>query len=140
MSIKTEVVVPFSPVETDQSDHAYVMRWKHAALFGKGYLVVPNLFLRYYAHLKPFPLNTGEALFVLHLMEYKWDSEDPFPGYKTLAKRMGISDKMARRHAQSLEIKKYLRRKMRIGQTNRFDLTPLFDALKNAIEQDQQKN
>ena len=43
-------------------------------------------------------------------MEYKWDERAPFPSYKTLARRMGISDKMARRHAQSLEAKRYLRR------------------------------
>ena len=55
-------------------------------------------------------LSAGEVLFVLHLMEYKWDERAPFPSYKTLARRMGISDKMARRHAQSLEAKRYLRR------------------------------
>ena len=68
-------------------------------------------------------------MFVLHLMDFKWDAKLPFPGYKTLAKRMGVTDKMARNHAHSLEIKKYLLRHMRIGRTNRFDLSPLSDAL-----------
>jgi len=45
---------------------------------------------------------------------------------------MGISDKMARRHAQSLEAKRYLRRVARVGATNQFDLTPLFDAIRDA--------
>jgi DNA-binding transcriptional MocR family regulator len=66
-------------------------------------------------------------------MEFKWDSNDPYPSYKVLAQRMGVSDKLVRRHAQSLEIKGYLRRKQRIGDTNLFDLTPLFDALANAV-------
>ncbi|MBA3640519.1 MAG: helix-turn-helix domain-containing protein [Acidobacteria bacterium] len=111
---------------------SYVSRWKHPELVHGGYVVVPTAFLQLYARLQPYPLTSGEALFVLHLMEFKWDDEAPFPGYKTLAARMGISDKMARRHAQSLETKKYLRRQMRTGQTNLFDLTPLFDALKEA--------
>jgi predicted ArsR family transcriptional regulator len=53
-------------------------------------------------------------------MEFKWDSKEPYPAYKTLAKRMGISDKMARRHAQSLEIKGYLKRHIRTAKANRF--------------------
>lgn len=139
MSPENKKIVEFPSADTSTSTHSFVKRWKHEVLFEKGYVVVPTLFLRHYTQLKPFPLNTGEALFVLHLMEFKWDSNDPFPGYKTIARRMGISDKMARRHAQSLEIKKYLRRKMRVGQTNRFDLNPLFDALVKAIEQDKRK-
>lgn len=66
-------------------------------------------------------------------MEFKWDSKEPYPAYKTLARRMGISDKMARRHAQSLEIKGYLKRQIRRAKTNRFDLNPLFDALLKAV-------
>src|SRR6185503_6690597 len=94
----------------------------------------PSTFLRHYATLKPHPLTSGEALFVLQLMGFKWDAEPPFPGYKTLAQRMGISVKMARRHAQNLEGKGYLKREMRTGQTYRFDLTPLFDKLNDAQE------
>ena len=95
---------------------------------------MPTSFLRHYAHLKPNRLTTGEALFVLHLMEFKWDADAPFPGYATLAQRMGISVKMARRHAQTLEAKKYLKRRIRVGKTNRFDLSPLFDALLHATQ------
>ena len=101
---------------------------------------MPTLFLHHYAHLKPHPLSPGEALFVLHLMEFKWDAKAPFPGYKTLAGRMGLSDKMVRRYAQSLETKKYLNRVVRVGRTNRFDLTPLFDALSKAVDQEQKRD
>jgi len=62
-------------------------------------------------------------------MEFKWDAEHPYPGYKTLARRMGRSEKAVQGHAQNLEIKGYLRRQLRRAETNRFDLTPLFDAL-----------
>jgi len=122
-----------------ESERSFVQRWKHKKLFDKGFVAVPARFLQLYSHLKPFPLSSGEALFILHLMEFKWDANAPFPGYKTIAARMGVSDKMARRYAHSLETKKLLRRQKRIGQTNRFDLTPLFDALAKAVDQHEQK-
>lgn len=123
----------------DEATRSFAKRWKHLELFARGFVAVPTLFLHHYAHLKPHALTAGEALFVLHLMEFKWTEAAPFPGYGTIAQRMGISDKMARRHAQSLEAKKYLRRQLRKGQTNRFDLTPLFDALLKAVEEEKKK-
>lgn len=126
-------LLDFPASEKVTSKHAFVKRWRHPELFSKGYVPLPALFLQHYASLKPFPLTSGEALFVLHLMEFKWDEENPFPGYKTLAKRMGVTPKMVRRHAQSLEQKHYLVREIRVAQTNRFDLTPLFDALLRAV-------
>lgn len=134
-----KAVITRSSERRVESEHSFVQRWKHKKLFDKGFVAVPARFLQLYAHLKPFPLSSGEALFILHLMEFKWDANAPFPGYKTLASRMGVSDKMARRYAQSLETKKLLRRQKRVGQTNRFDLTPLFDALVKAVDQDEQK-
>lgn len=117
---------------TARKRRSYADRWKHPELVSDGYLVVPTAFLRHYSQLKPFSLSTGEALFVLHLMAFKWDENAPFPGYKILATRMGISDKMVRRYAKDLETKGFLRRQIRIGRTNRFDLTPLFDKLRDA--------
>jgi DNA-binding MarR family transcriptional regulator len=125
-------VVDFPKPEGSEPDRSVGSRWKHPQLFAKGYLAIPVLFLNVYANLKPYPLTLGEAMFVLHLMEFKWDERSPYPSYKVLAKRMGVSDKMVRRHAQTLETKKYLRRVARIGATNEFDLTPLFDALLKA--------
>jgi DNA-binding MarR family transcriptional regulator len=119
--------------------YAFAQRWKHEPLFHRGYVVVPTTFLQVYADLKPHRLTGGEALFVIHLMEFKWDSADPFPGNRRLAQRMGLSDKMVRRYAQSLERKGYLRRHRRTGETNRFDLSPLFDALLKAALQDERQ-
>lgn len=89
-------------------------------------------FLHHYSTLTP-PLTPGEALFVIHLMDYKWGEEAPWPSYQTIARQMGVSVKMARRYGQSLQHKHYLVRTMRRGQTNQFDLTPLFKALENKI-------
>jgi len=119
-------------------ERSFTRRWNHVELFDAGFVVVPSTFLRLYAHLKPHRLTLGEAMFVLHLMEFKWGADDPFPGYATLAERMGVSIKMVRRHAQSLQAKKYLRREVRTGRTNRFDLSPLFDALLKAFQEERQ--
>ena len=120
---------PSDPASEPKKSRTYADRWKHPELFNAGYLVVPGVFLRNYSRLKPDGLTHGEALFVLHLMEFKWDREAPFPSYSTLARRMGVSAKMVRRYAQALEHKGYLQRRVRTGNTNLFNLTPLFDKL-----------
>ena len=118
----------------------YADRWKHPDLLKSGYLVVPSVFLRNYSKLEPDSLTHAEALFVLHLMEFKWDRNAPFPSYNTLADRMGISAKMVRRYAHSLEKKGFVRRLGRLGSTNRFDLTPLFDKLLQVVRLDQRQH
>ena len=123
-----------SPDPRAATPRTYTDRWKHSELLDAGYLVVPSAFLRHYSQLQPVSLTHGEALFVLHLMEFKWDAAEPFPSYSTLASRMGISTKMVRRYARTLETKGFLRRMIRTGNTNRFDLGPLFDALLKAVQ------
>lgn len=114
----------------NRESRSAVERWGQMRdLFIEGFIVVPNRFFKRYATLRPEPLTSGEALFVLHLMTFKWEAAAPYPSYGTLAKRMGITDKMARRYAQRLEQKRYLVRIFRKRAPNRFDLTPLFRAL-----------
>jgi hypothetical protein len=103
-------------------------RWTHSELFDGGFVGVPTRFLELYPKLKP-SLTSGEAIFVIQLMSFKWDEKDPFPSYKTLGERMGTSAKTAQRHAATLEGKKYLTRIQRIGDSNKFDLSKLFNAL-----------
>jgi transposase len=62
-------------------------------------------------------------------MTFKWDHAAPFPSYGRIAKTMGVTDKMARRYAQSLQKKGYLTRQYQKRAPNKFDLTQLFDAL-----------
>ncbi len=129
----TQNAIPIrAPQPPGEKQRSFGARWKHLELFERGYVPVPLYFFEHYAQLKPFCLTTGEAMFVLHLMQFKWDDSAPFPGYKRIAAQMGISHKMARAHAKSLETKGLLVREMRVSQTNRFDLTPLFDALHKA--------
>src|SRR4051812_20754312 len=70
-----------------EANQSFNTRWKHPELFDKGYLPIPARFLRHYAKLDP-KITPREAMFVLHLMEFKWDEALPFPTYKTLARRM----------------------------------------------------
>ena len=100
-------------------------------VFADGFLAVPTLFLKVYANLNP-PLTPAEAMFVLELMNFKWGPAHPFPAYETLAERMNVTDKMARRYAQKLEDKHYLRRLYHKNKPNEFDLTGLFNALRSA--------
>jgi DNA-binding MarR family transcriptional regulator len=102
-------------------------RWTEA-LVSQGWTPVADFFLDNYAKLEP-PLTNAEAMLVIHLVRHKWDDAPPFPGFTTLARRMGISPTAARGHARSLEKKGYLVREMRVGTTNRFDLRKLFTAL-----------
>ena len=120
--------------ESEAINRSLIARWNHEEFFDRGFVATPVRFLELYAHLKPYPLTAGEALFVLELMSFKWTEAAPFPSYKRIAERMNVSDKMVRRYAQNLEAKSYLRRQVRKSQTNMFDLTGLFNALMGAIE------
>ncbi len=110
-------------------------RWSQR-LAKDGFVPVVNHFLDHYHALKPCSLTHSEAMFVIHLIRYKWDESAPYPGYKTLAKQMGVSHKSARRYAKALEDKKYLRRTIRRAETNKFDLSPLIAALEKHLDQD----
>ena len=111
-----------------QNKQTLAKKWA-AELETDGHVQISTFFLENYHRLKPYPLTHGEAMFVVHLMQHKCGQEAPYPGYKTIAKRMGVSDKTARRLAKSLEDKKYLVREVRHANTNRFHLTKLMSAL-----------
>lgn len=128
------------PLPADEEKFTTAKRWSPFLAKG-GHTPVVNDFLDHYHALNP-PITSGEAMFVIHLMYFKWSDEPPFPGYKTIAKKMGVSDKTARRHAQELEGKKYLHREVRENQPNRFHLNKLIEALeshKRALQKDQPK-
>lgn len=134
-SLLLEPTIPDEEIASDifQKYPTVSDRWGAAQnILCHGYVPVPTFFLEIYASLKPYPLTPAEAMFVLELMSHKWGKAAPYPSYKTIAKRMGVSDKMVRRYAQSLETKKYLHRVLRKNTSNRYDLTGLFQALDTA--------
>lgn len=112
-------------------------RWT-PQLIEDGWTPVSDFFLRNYHRLSP-PITNSEAILVIHLMSHKWDHQAPYPGFKTLARRMGMSMTAARGHARKLEVKRYLRREKRVGTTNRFHLEPLFEALEKLRSADRKR-
>lgn len=104
-------------------------RWGSDQLFEEGFLGVPAAFLKSYTRLG---ITSSQAMFILQLMSFKWTESAPFPSYKTLSERMGITTEMARKHAKGLEEKGLLARVRRHGQSNAFDLKPLALALEQA--------
>lgn len=65
-------------------------------------------------------------MLVIQVMVFKWSAEAPFPGYKKLAARMGVSPTCVRKLARQLEGKGVLRRIASVGSTNAFYLEALF--------------
>ena len=119
-----------------ESARGVATRWgTDKRILAEGFVAVPTVFLTGFKAIKPYGLTIAEALFVLELMVFKWDAKNPYPSYSTLAKRMGVSTVYARRLARSLETKGYLRRTMRKGETNQFNLQPLFERFAEYAEQ-----
>ena len=108
-----------------------VERWSEPLLIA-GFVPVARTFLRHYARLVP-GLTPAEAMFVIHLIDFKRDRNPPYPSYKRLAGYMGVGDKMVRIYARRLQEKGYMRRIVRVAKPNLFDLTPLFDSLERLI-------
>jgi hypothetical protein len=102
-------------------------RWTPALARG-GWTPISDFFLDNFHRLEP-SMTHGEAMLVVLLMRHKWDDAPPFPGFKSISRRMGISITAARQLARRLETKGYLIREKQKGATNRFHLQPLFQAL-----------
>jgi len=109
-----------------------------------------NGFLDYYSELRSKDgrrLNSSDAMFLVHLLRFKWDQYDPHPSYLTVATAMGIQVPAVRKIAKKLEsmelIKRIPRReKGRDGKDgqwlgNAFALNGLRDALEAAILKEQ---
>jgi hypothetical protein len=112
-----------------------VTRWGgDSALLVDGFVAVPTVFLKHFSELNP-SLTPTEALFIIELMVFKWDQRAPYPSYKSLAARMGVSEVYTRKLARTLQQKGFLSREERVGATNRFDLTPLFSQLSKHLRQ-----
>ena len=134
-------VVPLHPnSDKERVDRSIVARWGgHEVLNSNGWVPVERTFLEFACQMRPFCLNPTETLFVIQLMFHKWDGNAPYPSYRTLARRMGVSETYARKLARQLEAKGFLRRVVREGTTNRFDLGPLFEKLAACVEQERMK-
>lgn len=103
-------------------------RWTPELIRARGFTPISNYFLESYSALDP-ALSAREAMFIVHLLSFKWDEGSPFPSFGRLADLMGISVSAARAYARSIERKGYLKRQERRATTSLFLLDPLFKAL-----------
>jgi DNA-binding MarR family transcriptional regulator len=107
-----------------------IQRWGgDQSVFAEGFLGVPTILLQRMSDIGEDGITPTEIVFLLQIMSFKWDEEDPYPSYRRIAEQMGISEPYARKIARHLEEKNLLIRRKREGTTNKFDLTPLFEAL-----------
>lgn len=119
-------------------DRSVAKRWTSTIASG-GWTPVSDFFLLNYHRLNP-EMTSAEAMFVIQLMHHKRDENPPYPGFKGLAKRMGVGVGTARAYARSLETKKYLRREKRVQETNKFHLEPLFEAIEKLMATKESKS
>ena len=101
------------------------------AVLEAGHTSIPNLVLNHYAGLGVAP---GELVFFLVCLQFKWTNRDPFPSLGTVAGRMGIGRRQARRYAQGLRDKGLLQVSARVspgqGQlSNTYDFGPFIHAV-----------
>jgi len=95
-----------------------------------GYGSIPREFYRSYSAMG---ITEGEFVLITNLMSFAWyEDSSPFPTVATLCERMGKSENTVHSRISSLKEKGYLVVVERPGRSNTYDLSPLFEALKDA--------
>jgi DNA-binding transcriptional regulator YhcF (GntR family) len=116
-------------------------RWT-PKLVQKAWPPISNYFLENYTRL-PTPsqgqgcLNPTQALLLIQLVSFKRGAQHPYPSVRTLADRIGLSTRAVRTALGELEDRNLIRRTPRKkGSTNAFDMSGLFAALEELMDQD----
>lgn len=95
----------------------------------RGYSQIPNCLIRCRSELG---LNTSELSILLQLMVFDFGKNKiVWPSHKTLAKQAGLSCSAIRGNIVSLESKGFIKREFQTGTSNRYDLLPIIDKLRN---------
>ena len=106
-------------------------------ILDEGFTSVPNILLKYRNNLG---IKAQHLTLVIDIMSFKWDTENPFPSYSTLAKRAGVAERTIKRVTQDLEELNLLIRTPRFDNktgaqiTTIFDFRPLVEKLTNEVE------
>jgi DNA-binding transcriptional ArsR family regulator len=118
--------------ETEQERPAWrIEKRLTPALAKRGFTPVPSVFLDHYWKMKVTPT---EAMVVVHLLSYKWTPKHPYPRLRVIADKMGLTPTTVRSYLRSLEKKNLVKRIPRSGQSNEFDLNPLFAKLEEIVK------
>jgi DNA-binding MarR family transcriptional regulator len=123
----------------EKSGRSVSERWTPA--LAKHWTPVSSFFLENYHRLpltKGGGLTSSEAMLLIHLIDYKWTDEAPWPSVAALAKRMDITRRAVRLSLAKLEEKGLLRRVAAPGRnrSNRYVLDGLFAQLEALLAQD----
>ena len=137
MEIENELPPASPDDDADEGDSRIVARWGEA--LGASFTAIPTYFLQAYHRLghrpgtEPNPgtkgLSSTEALVVIHLMSYRWGTGAPFPSLKTIADRMGITQRAVRKALQHLGELGYIRREYSKGGLTRYHFNGLIRVL-----------
>lgn len=89
-----------------------------------GFTSVPNILLKYRNNLKIKPQHLA---LIIDIMSFKWDRENPYPSYSTLAQRAGVAERSIKRMTQDLEELELLIRTPRFDKNTGAQITTVFD-------------
>lgn len=104
-------------------------RWT-PLIAAKGFAPIPSVFLEHYSRLQ---ITISEAMLLVHLHQFKWTKDAPFPSVARLARLMGCSPRNIRKLCSSLESVGLIKRVEREGMSNQFDLSGLYAKLEDII-------
>ena len=106
-----------------KKERSFRARWSEE-LSIHGHTQVSNVFLRNYSRLG---ISSVEALCVIHVFEFKWTVDCPFPSFNTIADRMGKSRNSVQAYIRSLEKRGFIKRVYVEGKSSRINLSPLIE-------------
>jgi hypothetical protein len=93
-----------------------------------GFCQVPNLVLD---HQSELGLSNDELTLVIHVLKYKHNATDPYPKNKTIADKMGTSERTLERYISSLKSKGYLERSQINEWSHSWSFAPLLRRLRD---------
>jgi DNA-binding MarR family transcriptional regulator len=130
-----------APDKAKERPRRSIARRTTERLVSRGFCAVPSFFLKNYHRLPPAvpggrQLTSTEAMFIIHLLDHKWDEQAPFPSLEMLSVRMGVTSRALRKAVAHLEACGLLERSPGPRRKNRYDLTKLFEALERIMDED----
>lgn len=93
-------------------------------ILDEGFTSVPNILLK---HRDKLSIKAQHLTLIIDIMSFKWDSENPFPSYSTLAKRSGVAERSIKRLTQDLEEMDLLKRTPRFDEETGAQITTIYD-------------
>jgi hypothetical protein len=78
-------------------------------------------------------LTAPELALLLQLLVFAYDKKSAWPGHEKLSQQGGMSVSTVRHNLVSLEKKAFLKRVYRNGTSNKYDLIPTIERLRNHV-------